>query len=217
MAFSKRILLAAASLVLFACASATRRIVDCANVNICFAIDGSASISDDEFTLQKEFVKLLIGTYAIDQGTQFAVLQYGLRPQYVSRLAPYSDSLLYSVHGLRSLMAGTTYIAPSITNCMRQFARVPGEPNKMILLGDGRSNFDSLAPPLDPKSIAQQFLSEPNNEMSAVAVNFNDEREIQMLTDIVGDRNKVYTAENWITVFELIDSLVEEVCEVTYA
>eukprot|EP00178_Gracilaria_changii_P014139 TRINITY_DN4012_c0_g1_i1.p1 TRINITY_DN4012_c0_g1~~TRINITY_DN4012_c0_g1_i1.p1 ORF type:complete len:244 (-),score=40.30 TRINITY_DN4012_c0_g1_i1:296-1027(-) len=177
--------------------------------NLCFALDGSGSISEDEFQLQLDFVNIIAGVVALDQGSQYAGIQYGLRPRFISRLTNDADQFLLDVKSTLQLKSPRTFIAPGIAGCMRQFRSVPGEANKIILLGDGRSTFDSRDPPLDPPSIAQQFLSEPNNAISAVAVSFPN---TAMLEAITGTPDRVFKVDDWFSVLDVITELVEQVC-----
>ncbi|KAI0557139.1 von Willebrand factor A-like protein [Gracilaria domingensis] len=177
--------------------------------NICFALDGSGSISEDEFELQKDFVEIIAGTVALDEESQYAAIQYGLRPRFISRLTKDADRFLLDVEGTLQLGSPRTFIAPGIAGCMRQLNRVEGEANTIILLGDGRSTFDSRDPPLDPPSIAQVFLSEPNNSISAVAVSFPN---TDMLKAITGREDRVFEVADWSKVLDVIAELVGQVC-----
>ncbi|KAI0561696.1 von Willebrand factor A-like protein [Gracilaria domingensis] len=180
------------------------------NPNVCFAVDGSASMNDMEFQLEKDFVKLVAAIVALDPGSRFAGVQYGLRPAYISTLTNNADQFLLDVHTTVSLEAGVTFIAPGLGGCMRQLKNLAGQPKKIILLGDGGSNFDAEDPPLDPESIAQQFLENPNNLISAVGVgNFQDP---DMLEDIAGSPDRVFTVDEWEDVIDVLAALVLQVC-----
>eukprot|EP00737_Agarophyton_chilense_P001014 gb/GEZJ01001126.1/.p1 GENE.gb/GEZJ01001126.1/~~gb/GEZJ01001126.1/.p1 ORF type:complete len:244 (-),score=39.76 gb/GEZJ01001126.1/:609-1340(-) len=177
--------------------------------NICFAIDGSGSISEDEFQLQLDFVKIIAGVVSLDPGSQYAAIQYALRPQFMSRLTENVEQFLLDVQSTLQIRSPRTFIAPGLAGCMRQLNKVKGEANKIILMGDGRSTFDSRDPPLDPPSIAQVFLAEPNNAISAVAVSFPN---TEMLEAITGTPDRVFMVADWFSVLDVIEELVEQVC-----
>ncbi|KAI0561497.1 von Willebrand factor type A [Gracilaria domingensis] len=180
------------------------------NPNICFAIDGSGSMDETEFTLEKDFVKLVAAVVALDPQSKYAAVQYGLRPAFVSTLTEDADAFLLNVDAAQSLDAPRTFIAPGLGACMRQLRRVQGQPQKIILLGDGRSNFDALAPPLDPPSIAQSFLASPNASISAIGVgNFQDP---DMLEGIAGSPDRVFKVAQWLDVIFVLADLVADVC-----
>lgn len=177
--------------------------------NLCFAIDGSNSISDDEFQLQLDFVKLVTGVVALDEQSGYSAIQYGLRPRFMSRFTQDADDFLLKVEGTFQLRSVRTFIAPGLGGCMRQFRRVRGQANKIILLGDGRSTFDSRDPPLDPPSIAAQFLAEPNHSISAVGVSFDT---TELLEEITGTPDRVFNVADWMSVVDVLADLVEQVC-----
>ncbi|PXF44992.1 hypothetical protein BWQ96_05239 [Gracilariopsis chorda] len=177
--------------------------------NLCFAIDGSSSITDDEFQLQLDFVALITGLVSLDEQSGYSAIQYGLRPKFMSRFTQDAAAFLLKVEGTRQLRSVRTFIAPGIGGCMRQFRRVRGQANKIILLGDGRSTFDSRDPPLDPPSIAAQFLAEPNNSICAVGVSFDT---TELLEEITGDPDRVFSVADWMSVVDVLADLVEQVC-----
>ncbi|KAI0557149.1 von Willebrand factor A-like protein [Gracilaria domingensis] len=177
--------------------------------NVCFAVDGSASILPPDFQLELDFVKIIAGVVSLDTGSQFAAIQYGLVPQFMSILTQNAASFLLAVDGTNQLFAGRTFIAAGLGGCMRQLAKVPNEPKKIILLGDGGSNFDSLLPPLDPASVAQSFLADPKNSICAVGVGFQN---VAMLEDITGDPALVFQVADWFSVLDVLADLVAQVC-----
>ncbi|KAI0557090.1 von Willebrand factor A-like protein [Gracilaria domingensis] len=177
--------------------------------NICFAVDGSGSIPEDDFVLQADFVEILAATVGLDEQTQMAAIQYGLRPRFISRLTGDIDRFLLDVDGAVQLGSPRTFIAPAITGCMSQLRRVDGEANTIVLLGDGRSTFDSRDPPLDPPSIAARFLRNPNNTIAAVGVAFPNTK---MLEAITGSEQRVFQVGEWDGILALITDLVKQVC-----
>ncbi|PXF44452.1 Collagen alpha-5(VI) chain [Gracilariopsis chorda] len=178
--------------------------------NICFAVDGSGSMDVTEFQLEKDFTNLVAAVVAYDEQARFAAVQYGLRPKFISRLTEDADAFLEAVHYTESLNAPRTFIAPGLAGCIRQFYYLKGEPKHIVLLGDGRSNFDSKLPPLDPVSIAQAFLANPNNTISAVGVGFD--ADDTMLTNIAGGEENVFNVGQWLEVTTVLAELVGEVC-----
>lgn len=178
--------------------------------NICFAVDGSGSMNTTEFQLEKDFVELVAAVVAYDEQARFAAVQYGLRPRFISRLTEDADAFLKAVDKTISLKAPRTFIAPGLAGCMRQLYPLKGEPKHIVLLGDGRSNFDSKLPPLDPVSIAQSFLANPNNTISAVGVGFD--ADDTMLANIAGGEENVFNVGQWNEVTNVLADLVGEVC-----
>lgn len=199
----------------FTLATATARLVRTVaergcDPNVCFALDGSGSITDAEYELQKDFVKLVAGTISADPGAQFAAVQYGISLERLTpRLTSDADKFILDISGSEHSKASSTFIAPGLGYCIRQFRRTAGEANKIVLLGDGRSNLDSRNPPLDPASIASTWLSRgDNNAICAIAVHYDD---IAPMTSIVGD-GRVFQVADWLEVTFVLDDLVTEIC-----
>eukprot|EP00737_Agarophyton_chilense_P004861 gb/GEZJ01006538.1/.p1 GENE.gb/GEZJ01006538.1/~~gb/GEZJ01006538.1/.p1 ORF type:complete len:247 (-),score=41.48 gb/GEZJ01006538.1/:171-911(-) len=180
------------------------------NANICFAVDGSGSMSDAEFQLELDFVKLVAAVISLDPESQFAGIQYGLRPKFISMLTPDAAQFLLHVDATVHMKAPRTFIAPGIGGCWRQLMKVPDQPWKIVLLGDGGSNFDSLSPPLDPISIAQSFLANPKASISAVGV--GNAQVLSMLEGIAGSADRVFGVDEWMNVIFVLSELVADVC-----
>lgn len=181
------------------------------NPHICFALDGSRSILGKEYRLQKAFVKLVASTVSSDPDGSFSAVQYGRSPVRITRRATNNISkFLRAVDASRHMKARSTLIAPGFWNCIRQMGRFPGQPKKIVLLGDGRTTFDTRRPPHDPASVIKRWKRESaGNGVCAVAVNFQD---ISSWTDIVGGSTHVYKTTQWLNVVEVFGKLVADVC-----
>ena len=175
------------------------------NPRVCFALDGSASISRRDFRAQKDFVLLVANIISVDPRARFAAAQYGLTLSGISLLTQNIRRFLRSVNRERQLRSGRTFLAAGIGFCVSQVDRNPTAPAKIVVLGDGGSNFGG-----DPRPVARNWLlSDPSNAICAVGVGFSSTRLLRRITN---RRNRVLTVDEWDRVVRILRRLVEEIC-----
>ena len=174
--------------------------------NVCFALDGSGSISGSDWSAQKFLVELVAAVVGVDTNAEFAAVQYGLRNIGISLLTGDVDQFLLDVEANRLARARRTFIAAGLAFCIRQLNQRPGDANKIVLLGDGRSNFGG-----NPIPTAQRWLSAaPSNRICSVGVGFENTAVLQAIAG--GDPDMVLTSDDWEKVTEILGDLVYQVC-----
>lgn len=173
------------------------------NMNLCFALDGSKSISENEFTDQKNFVDLIVAITGTDRRANYCAVQYHSNRTPISPLTGNKDTFLRRVQAAK-LKRGGTNIAAGIRYATHQLRSQVGDANKLVLLGDG---FKTVG--RSPKSAARSFLRVAG-PICAVAVGPSD---IKGLTDITGDANRVFNIGQFLELSEIIVQVVVDVCE----
>lgn len=195
----------------FASVDELRRRVEAAggcNANVCFAIDGSGSISDTEFTNQKNFVLDVVSVLAVDDAAEVAACQYATAVSPIQRLTPDTVRFNLAVNGATQL-GGQSFVVGGINYCFSQLWRRRGEANKIVYLGDGRSNIGGEA--VDRADLFRLL----NGSVAAVGAGFPDNAELLRIAG--GDPGLVYEADSFLDVLTLqsfIESLVTQICGV---
>lgn len=177
--------------------------------NVCFALDGSRAINSTNFQLQKDFVKLVAGVISLDEESQFAALQYGLRAHMISELTLNAEDFLLKVDKAIQVRNRRTFVAMGIFGCIQQLMKTPFEANHIVLLGEGKDDLLVRHSGFNAESVAKRFLYSPHNAISAVAVGFSDTSD---LARIVGSPNRVFEVDEWSEVVDVTAELVENVC-----
>ena len=174
---------------------------------ICFALDGSGSIFPSEWREQKEFVLLVAAIIGVDPDARFAAVQYGLSLKKISLLTRKIDEFLLDVDAAKQAKAPRTFIAAGLGFCISQFTSGRGQPSKIVLLGDGRSNFGG-----NPVPIARNWRNRyPGYRICAVEVGFFPKK--RALRKITGSKKLVLQVDDWFKVVDILRDLVEEICE----
>lgn len=173
--------------------------------NICFALDGSGSITQKQWRAQKDFVLLAAAVIGVDRSAEFAAVEYGLRLDGISLLTRNVNKFLRKVDRERLNRASATFLASGIAYCHSQLSQRPYDANKMVILGDGRNTFGS-----NPVPLAQKFLNSGNTAICAVGVGYTN---TAVLNAITGDPSRVYTTNEWDGVVGVLRQLVIDVCE----
>jgi len=176
------------------------------NPNLCFALDGSGSISEADFTSQKDFVQLVAAIVGVDTDAAFAAVQYGLRNIGISSLTNDVDQFLLDVDASELEGAPRTFVAAGLGFCINELRPRTEDANKIVLLGDGRSNFGG-----NPVPIAKTFR-EPTGDgaICAVAVGFTD---LSVLNGITGSSTRVLNIDGYFELLDILDQVVTEICE----
>ena len=108
-----------------------------------------------------------------------------------------------AVKGFRA--DGPTSVGAGIVTFDSYSSFFPGEPNKIVLITDGRNNFGG-----DPVGNAQKIRKrEPSGRVSAIGIGNVDE---EVLRDIVGSSGYVLSLENYVQLARVIDTVVCQVC-----
>lgn len=176
------------------------------NARICFALDGSGSVSNSEFELQKNFVQDVAAIISADIDVELAAVQYGVESEEISPLTFDVRSFMIAVHRERSMKSSRTSITAGIRHCSSLLRSRQREANKIVLLGDGSFNAGGTPVPL------AQIFRRSGGDICAVEVGFSN---TQSLLDIVGgDSSKIFSTDEFIQLSFMIESFVKEVCAV---
>jgi len=90
------------------------------NVKMCFALDGSGSISRAEYRLQQEFVQIIAAVASVDGAASFSAVQYGLRNVGISSLTSDIGDFITSVGTSELEKAPRTFVAAGLGFCIQE-------------------------------------------------------------------------------------------------
>ena len=176
------------------------------NPNICFALDGSGSISSADYSAQKDFAQLIAAIISVDPDAAYAAVQYGLRNIAISDLTSDANSFLLDLDG--SILAGAprTFIAAGLGYCINQLRPRIEDANKIILFGDGRSNFGG-----NPVSVAQRFLPpRGSGSICAVGIGFQNTAVLQAI--VGGNPNRVLQVDEYFELMDILEVIISDIC-----
>lgn len=183
---------------------------------VCFALDGSSSISQQEYRLQTNFAQLVAAVLGGLQGSSFAANQYGGIVQIISR----RTTVVLGRNGIlsrlrRSTRAGSpiTFIAPGLQFCVSQFSgRAQVTNAKIVLLGDGRTTFGPDLGRFGAVSVAMNFLNDDDkNGICGVLVGGNNANRA-FFRRIIGRGNTLVQPSSWNSVGQALVRVVTETC-----
>eukprot|EP00177_Eucheuma_denticulatum_P005914 GFKZ01010776.1.p1 GENE.GFKZ01010776.1~~GFKZ01010776.1.p1 ORF type:complete len:279 (-),score=10.73 GFKZ01010776.1:533-1369(-) len=183
---------------------------------VCFALDGSSSISPQQYRLQTNFAQLVTAVLGGLSGSSFAANQYGGIVQIISA----RTTALLGRRGIlarlsRSTRAGSpiTFIAPGLQFCVSQFSgRAQVTNAKIVLLGDGRTTFAPDLGRFGAVSIATSFLNDDDkNGICGVLVGGNNSNRA-LFRRIVGRGGTLVQPPSWNGVGQSLVRVVTEAC-----
>lgn len=179
------------------------------NLNICFGLDGSNLISNRDYEFQREFVQLVAATITIDERIKLSAYQYGLRLQRISKFTANANQFLLSLESAeRQDAQDRSFLAPAIFQCQRDFRDNPEDANKIVLIGDGRTNYGRRSQAV---RIAEQFL--PPNNNGAICAVYVRRPASRFLERITQNRDRVLDVEDYFFFADILDEVVSNVCD----
>lgn len=188
-------------------ASLRARVRGC-NANVCFAIDGSGSISAANFNAQKQFVQDVASVIATGTNpVELAAVQYGTSASVISELTVDAGKFIWDVEATEPLRSPATFVAAGINFCFSRLFRRRHEAKKIVLLGDGRSNIGSSA--VRRADTFRRF----KGEVCTVGAGFTDDRELLAIAG--GDASRVFEVEEFLDVLsieKIIEDIVLDIC-----
>lgn len=175
---------------------------DGCDVNVCFTIDGSGSISTKDFQAQLNFVNLVGNVISTDRQISFCGVQYSTLTTAISPLT--SDRpLFFSRVGDSKQAGGGTNLAAALGYATSELFLKTDDTNKIIVLGDGLANIGFA-----PAFVATPFLA-LGGSISAIAVGKSSPSELAAVT---GDSKKVFYIEGFNLLIQLVKEIIEQTC-----
>lgn len=178
--------------------------------DLVFLIDGSESISEDNFSAMKTFMKEIVDSFIIAQDkVQIGVAQYSEDPQKEFYLNEFftDDAIKGKIDSIVQLQT-TTYTGKGLRFIKRFFeASNGGRKNKgvlqfLIVITDGQSD--------DAVEEASITLRNDGIQVFAVGIGFLNSFE---LVRIAGSAQRVYTVENFEGLKAIEKKIVTDICE----
>lgn len=122
--------------------SAILRQMKSCEVNMCFVIDRSTTLTSAEFTEQSEFVLLSSATASFDPGFSFAAYTYGPGKALLKGFSSNIDDFLMSVEGNTQAApaANGTGLPGAIDGCASALQQRPARGSVMVILGGGATS-----------------------------------------------------------------------------
>lgn len=176
------------------------------NISLCFALDGSGSISAEEYELQKQLVKL-VAELADPAGAAFSAVQYGLSNEFISTSTSNLTLFTELVDNSKLLKARRTFLSAGLAFCIAQVksnARMGGQ--KVVIIGDGRDNFAE-------SSLDLVLDAGPTVDIFAVGIGYPlDSKQLLQVTR--GRRDRTFNVNNYANLGRTVTNLVQLLCNV---
>lgn len=182
------------------------------NANVCFAIDGSKSISSAEFTNEKNFV-LDVVSVLVDNPVEFAAVQYADGRERISKLTTDDETFILKMNSTKQMSHPRSHIKGGVNFCFRQLMKRPGEPIKMVVLGDARVKNKRIA----RRTVETTDLFRMNGgDVAVVAAGAKINKKL-MLKITGGNEKLLLDVDNFLDVLTLetyIERVVEAICSI---
>lgn len=187
--------------------------------NVCFAMDGSASISDQEYELQQSFVAAAVAILGGYANTKVAVVEYGGIIDPIFPLGTPNDFTLIDILTDTSLQSILTFVGPALGWCEKEFRKMPNAVQKMVILGDGQSSLGDIGrfgfTRFGAVGISRAFIRRSvGNDVCAAIIgrgNVTKNRDF-FLAMVLQRRNRVFGVPRWLEILNLIDDLFNDIC-----
>lgn len=175
------------------------------DVNVCFAIQGDAYITDKEFQDMKDFIDLMIAILFTDTSGNYCAVQYGRTTYRIAPLSRRKQWFLNRVQNARKVNGFNTNIAGALGYMGFQMLARAEDANQIIVLGDG---LESVGFP--PKWITRKIHQSGYIDVAAVAVGGASYPALKAL--VGGDPNKIVELDEFFELAEIVVGLVSGLC-----
>ncbi|CAN8073470.1 unnamed protein product [Agarophyton chilense] len=171
---------------------------------LCFALDGSGSISG-LFELQQSFVISLVrAIHSTVKPLQLAAVQYGVDNQPISPLTNDTAKFVKLVNQTSFNKSSSTFIRGGIVYCDFELTSTGPEVGTIIVLGDGRGNFGG-----DPVRSANIFRK-IRGRVAAVGVGNIDKASLEEI--VGGDSSLVFKLLRSNLLDEVVCAILDRIC-----
>lgn len=176
------------------------------NVHVCFAMEGSDTITWGTYQRQKSFVGNVVRLISRRHGSSaFAAVQYGISNHAVSPLTEDVSGFLTALAVSSPVREQGSFVSAGLNYCFGELQHVAVGRKKIVLLGDGRRTIGS-----DPGDRANLFFS-TGGEVLVVGVGWR--QDWNTLKEIAGgDPSKVFSIRPTDSVWIESNQLVDELC-----
>nr|XP_014343031.1 PREDICTED: collagen alpha-6(VI) chain-like [Latimeria chalumnae] len=188
----------------------SKQACDIEKADIVILMDGSRSISPDNFKLMKKFMKEVVNTFVIDNNrVQVGVAQYSTdrRKEFYLNELDTSNEILNRIDSI-SQMDQDTYTGEALKFVKKFFEpsnggrKNQGVPQKLLVITDGVSH--------DAVGEAAEALRQQNINIIAVGIG---EVNLAELIEIAGSMSRVVLAQDFDALEEMKRSLVDDLCQ----
>lgn len=179
--------------------------------NVCFGLDGSGSISNEDYNFQKAFVVLAVATLGGLNGSKFAAVEYGAIVDPIVELQTPTAQTLLTINADQSQSASLTLVGPAIQWCSTQMELTPAPVNKIVILGDGRTSVLDNNSDFGAQALAQKFASA--SVANAVCGGLVGGGNKDFFLELVGGaEERVLESDQWSNIINIITAFVEQIC-----
>lgn len=181
-------------------------------VDLAFILDGSGSIGDDTFELQKAFVNTVIDRMDIgDNATRISVVQFAEQPRMEIGLTAYSEAkqLQSAIQNIAYLSGATSTGAAlqfTLDNVFQE-ARGGDIPKVVVVITDGQSQDDVSRP--------AQHLKDA--QVLPYAIGVTNLVNVNELYQITGSAARVFTVDTFDKLDESLSAAITlEMCKTEF-
>lgn len=175
--------------------------------DVVFLIDGSDSVSAEDFKKMKDIMEYVIEKFAIgSEKERVAVVQYGTNPNEEFSLNAFDNKarLLQEIRNIKQVM-GKTYTGKALTEVLQSFDKSKGGRSSalkfLIALTDGESRDDVVQP---AKALRDNFIN-------AYAIGLRHANRSQILA-IAGSHGGVFFEDAVASLKELSSEVLLKIC-----
>jgi len=179
------------------------------NPNICFALDGGASVTDSEYRALQDFVNVVSAFLnAGNSGVTFAAVQFGRRSRVISRRTNVIDDFLIDVDNSIRRGGRPSSVELGLQFCISELEGKDEDANKIVLLMNKFSQISESTVQLARNS------RKPSGDISICAVGVGLSNQ-SFLDQITGDPERSLMVDDFFELLDIFEKVIQEVCDTT--
>lgn len=178
------------------------------SINLCFVMDASDVVSNQEFLFQKNFIDLIMAITTTDRPGTYCAAQYHNSFTEISPLTRNRDQFLRRVFEAEKKTGGGN-VTPGLRYAVNQLVKRKGAANKIVLFSRKKPFISRFLPP-----VVLKFFN-INGTICSVALKQSNKQSLA--DNITGDPNLVFPRDGFFELSEVIFSVVHTVCDMDKA
>lgn len=177
------------------------------NVNVCWALDGSGSITPDDFIAEKSFVTKVSGAFLFIKGpSQVGALQYATIAEPIQTLTPFLKPFVRKMNNTEQ-SGGLTNVDSALLACRFILTPAARKARHIILMTDGDANIGKAG-------IEQAKAFRKSGGLVSIVAAGTPNTEA--LEDLAGPSGTVYSVDRFgddLAMINISNKLFDEVCK----
>ena len=173
------------------------------DINLCFILEASSRITDEQYTAQKNFVDLIIAITTTDEPGNYCAASYDTRYRSMSVLTSAKQRFLDVIHDSKPTgKSSNPDVVWGLAHSIKQLRRQRSDANTVVFFSAGKPK----------RTRIPQFFKDFVRKGNAITGVTFDVNAAPSLAKITGDIQRIVPIDGFFEISEMIVAVVADLC-----